>query len=359
MAALKQIEPNLNAYTFSFDGKILDRMRSMYSAHVAPFLSAPKQATLFEAGYTKSGQFHSAAFDYFYTSYGKNPLLWVSCDGQSSFDPFQEAFENLDITEALKGLVDFDDHIQLYCGFFVVGNQASQETFHVDYRPGANAYTLLTPLFPTQPEHGNLQFKDEQNVKQTYVYKTGEAILVGDHFEHGTEPYAKTPVPRVLFCLQIGTDKIEHWSVLEQTIASQSNFLVLPCGHVRGRCQCLDALATNNPHQISSGTQQVTTATAMEIAARFYQTGDVSKAGDICRQVLNLEPVHPIALQMLGRIALAKTDFSAAVDLITRSFVADPENKDAYGDLGQAYRALGQNDRAESCFKKAAALVEK
>lgn len=30
-----------------------------------------------------------------------------------------------------------------------------------------------------------------------------------------------------------GTDKIEYWDLLRETIAGQSNYMVLPCGHER------------------------------------------------------------------------------------------------------------------------------
>ena len=157
---------------------------------------------------------------------------------------FKKCFEALDIKEYVKSLVDYREDIRLYSGFLVVGNRAEGDFWHMDYSPGANAYTLITPLFEPDPGHGNLLYKDPNDDTKTHIYKLGEGIFVGDHFLHATEPYRQTATTRVLLSMTFGTDKFDHWEALKQTIAGQSDFMVLPCGHQMGMCQCLEDFET-------------------------------------------------------------------------------------------------------------------
>ena len=70
--------------------------------------------------------------------------------------------------------------------------------------------------------------------KKKHIYRAGEALIVGDHFSHTTEPFLQTPQTRVLLSLTFGTDKMEHWKNLKQTIEYQSEFFIRPCGHGYG-----------------------------------------------------------------------------------------------------------------------------
>lgn len=38
-----------------------------------------------------------------------------------------------------------------------------------------------------------------------------------------------------------GTDKIEYWDISKETIVERSNYMVLPCGHQKGTCDCLES----------------------------------------------------------------------------------------------------------------------
>lgn len=70
------------------------------------------------------------------------------------------------------------------------------------------------------------------------LHTLGEAVLVGEEAMHSPEPFDQTARPRVLVSLTLGTDKMEHWPILKRWVGSQSDFVVLPCGHVRGECRC-------------------------------------------------------------------------------------------------------------------------
>jgi hypothetical protein len=100
---------------------------------------------------------------------------------------------------------------------------------------------LITPLFDLDDAHGNLMYKAEDSTNHTYNYKMNEAIVFGDGFEHATEPYPESNNLRVMLSFTFGTDKAKYWNVLKQTIDSQSNYMILPCGHEKGTCQCFSA----------------------------------------------------------------------------------------------------------------------
>jgi len=172
------------------------------------------------------------------SSYGTAPLLWISSNNAHTYQLFKSFMDEIDVMDYIKELVDFEDHIEVYCGFFVVGKKMDRQTWHKDYMDGANAYTLITPLFDLEESHGNLMYKDASSNIKTYQYKMNEAVIFGDGFEHATEPYPESDTLRVMLSFTFGTDKAEYWNILKETIENQSNYMILPCGHEKGTCQC-------------------------------------------------------------------------------------------------------------------------
>jgi len=240
LTQLHQLHPPLNAYTFSFDDDALAGIREAYNVCLNTALNAPENNHIFNGGQEVKGDIDNGPYSFYTVSYGSAPLLWLSSNNDHTYGLFKQYFDALDITEGVKELVDYDKEIVMYCGFFVIGNQLAEEVWHVDYFAGANAYTLITPLFPLDEGHGDLFYRDENGAVNTYRYKLDEAIIFGDHFSHTTQPYAKTASLRVLLSLTFGTDKIEHWPILGKTIGAQSQYLILPCGHRNGTCTCLE-----------------------------------------------------------------------------------------------------------------------
>jgi hypothetical protein len=236
---LSQVSPHVNGFTFEFPDAALDEVRSMYIASVAGRLDAPENLDILAGGQPVSRALETNDHKFLIKSYGSAPLLWISSNDSATYDVFKRAFNRLGIDDDVKRLVDYRSNITMYCGFFVVSNHMPSEVWHVDYRPGANAYTLLTPLFDLEPGHGQLLFKDWRGATRRYTYQVGEGIIVGDYFDHTTEPYEFCPQPRVLLSLTFGTDSLEYWEVLSQTIGDQSQYLVLPCGHERTSCSCV------------------------------------------------------------------------------------------------------------------------
>lgn len=178
---------------------------------------------------------------YFLVSYGKHPLLWFSANDSATFSIYERLFANLGIEDDVRRLVDHRDHVQLYSAFLVVCDRAPQPMWHLDYLPGANAYTLITPLHELGTAHGHLVYRPPSAERQTlrYEYRLGHGIILGDHFPHSTEPFPPAGQLRVLLSMTFGTDKVEYWPVLRETLGKQARFLILPCGHRYGSCQCV------------------------------------------------------------------------------------------------------------------------
>jgi hypothetical protein len=241
MKKLTQIGKSMNAYTFAFDGNLLSEIRGIYESVIASgFESNPElRPMLFRGEGVISANVNILDYSFSIRSYSISPLLWVSNNDMRTYDVFRKFFGSLAITEDVKELVNYKKDIVLYSGFFVISDHLDREIWHVDYHKGANAYTLITPLYDLHKDHGNLLYKDKDSNIHKYTYKLNEAIIFGDEFHHTTESYGPAGEVRVLLSLTFGTDMLDYWSILKETIGTQSEFFILPCGHQAGTCNCL------------------------------------------------------------------------------------------------------------------------
>jgi hypothetical protein len=240
--SLQKLTPlagGVNSYTLSFDDGLLSELRTLYETEVREFLDLPQNAHLLRGGRFVEERWQRGPYKFYAASYEGAPLLWVSSDNFVTYEVFKRFFRSLDVVHDVTKLIDFHREVVAYCGFFVVGEHLQEAKWHVDYFEGANAFTLIAPLFELDIGHGNLLYKDDSSCVRQYRYKSGEAILLGEGFAHTTEPYRSASQRRVLVSLTFGTDKLDHWNVLKETAGAQSDFLILPCGHERGTCNCL------------------------------------------------------------------------------------------------------------------------
>jgi hypothetical protein len=235
--SLQLLHPELDAYTFQFEDALLDEIRDSYHSELAPLLENPQNQYLFEGGRTHRVRMGKSA-PYFALSFENYPLLWISNNDAQTYAIFRRFFDALAIENEIRKLVDYRQNIIMYCGFLVVGDRAPAAQWHSDYAADANAFTLITPLFEPDPGHGNLLYK-LGNQSQRYQYTLGEAIFFGEKTAHTTEPYAPSTKKRILVSMTFGTDKLEYWPQLQQSLDTQAQYFVLPCGHVYGSCKCL------------------------------------------------------------------------------------------------------------------------
>lgn len=241
MKKLNQIGVGTNAYTFSFDERMLAGLREVYESVIASGMkeNSELRPLLFKGNGTLSADVDILGYRFSIRSYGITPILSVSNSDTRSYDLFRNIFEALDIKDDVKQLVPYQNDITLYSGFFEISDHLDEEAWREDYYKGAHAYTLITPLFGPSEGHGNLLYKDSDSNVHSYTFKPGEAIMFGDEFEHSSETYGHTDEVRVLLGLSFGTDKLDSWDILKQTMVTQTDFYMLPCGHQVGTCNCL------------------------------------------------------------------------------------------------------------------------
>ncbi len=99
--------------------------------------------------------------------------------------------------------------------------------------------------------------------------------------------------------------------------------------------------------------QTVTLAQALDIGLQHQQAGDLRKAEETYRQILQVDPNHADALQLLGTIAFQTGHFNAAIDLISRAIQASPDHAPFWYNLGVIHKEMGASERAGECYRRA------
>jgi hypothetical protein len=235
---LARIAPDKDAFQFRFDPSLLAPLAAVYESVVAPNLDFPRLRS--DAGHDK---LRGDGLRFHVSRYG-HLLAWVSADDLTTHREFARLFEHLELADAAKHLVDWRERIVLYNGFYVVSDGVESPSWHRDYVDGAQAYTLLTPLYELDAEHGQLWYESGGETMR-YEYRHGVGVMFGEGFRHATEPFAPTPRPRVLVSLAFGTDRMRYWPALQRTVGIQAPFVVMPCGHLRGTCACRQPLRSS------------------------------------------------------------------------------------------------------------------
>jgi predicted O-linked N-acetylglucosamine transferase (SPINDLY family) len=115
-----------------------------------------------------------------------------------------------------------------------------------------------------------------------------------------------------------------------------------PCGSGKPHARCCGA-----PGAI--GTLQET----LQAALQHHQAGRLSQAESLYRQVLNQQPEHAEALQLLGMVAHHVGDHEQAVKLIRRAITLQPAAPHFYCNLALALTALDQTDEAIHAYRQA------
>jgi len=121
MKRLQQLEASLNAYTVNFDASILRPLVEIFESSLRERFSREGYAYLFEGLEQINIKINDEPLNFHVTSYGSALLLWVSNNNVHTYNLLKNFITKLDVMEDIKTLVDFNKHIEVYCGFFVVG----------------------------------------------------------------------------------------------------------------------------------------------------------------------------------------------------------------------------------------------
>src|SRR3974390_2061627 len=96
-------------------------------------------------------------------------------------------------------------------------------------------------------------------------------------------------------------------------------------------------------------------AAAFQRAMALHQQGRLDEAAADYRRALQLQPQNVMALNLVGAIALQKTDRRSAIELFGRALALEPGNPTLHVSRGTAYSMLEQHEAAIACYEKAIA----
>jgi protein O-GlcNAc transferase len=94
-------------------------------------------------------------------------------------------------------------------------------------------------------------------------------------------------------------------------------------------------------------------AEQLQHALQHQRAGQLARAEELFRQILQLDPDHADALHLLGVLALDTQRLELAHDSIARAVELKPAHAAFHLDLGHVYRALGKLSEAKACFERA------
>jgi len=95
------------------------------------------------------------------------------------------------------------------------------------------------------------------------------------------------------------------------------------------------------------------TGSELTEAVQYHQSGQLHKAGNIYKKILEADPKHSDSLHLSGVIALQTGKYDIAVNLIQKAIQCNPGNPIYYNNLGTAFKDQGKLIEAISCFQKA------
>jgi tetratricopeptide (TPR) repeat protein len=87
-------------------------------------------------------------------------------------------------------------------------------------------------------------------------------------------------------------------------------------------------------------------------ALEHFQAGRMQEAADCCRKLLQRDPTHTSALNLLGVLAHQDGRNQEAVDWLQRSIQQDPKNGEAHYNLGVAFQVLGRQAEAIASYRR-------
>src|SRR5262245_49646690 len=95
----------------------------------------------------------------------------------------------------------------------------------------------------------------------------------------------------------------------------------------------------------------------VRLAVQLHQQGRLEDADRLYRQALVSNPGDANALHLFGVLKAQRSDFGAALDLITRSIALEPANGIAFYNRGNVLRELTRLDEALASFDQALAFI--
>jgi tetratricopeptide (TPR) repeat protein len=94
----------------------------------------------------------------------------------------------------------------------------------------------------------------------------------------------------------------------------------------------------------------------LRVALEHHQSGRLTEAEQIYRQILEANPQHADAVHLLGMIEHANARHDAAIGMIRKAIAINPNEPHYHSNLGTVLQAQGKLDEALASFEQALAL---
>lgn len=109
-------------------------------------------------------------------------------------------------------------------------------------------------------------------------------------------------------------------------------------------------------NRLSSGNLPFDIDTEIKKAFEYHQAGQLEKAQEIYKKILEINPNHSNSLHLSGVMAYQSGKNDIAANLINRAIQTRPEESVFYLSLGSVYKAQGRLDEAILSYQKALEL---
>ncbi len=94
----------------------------------------------------------------------------------------------------------------------------------------------------------------------------------------------------------------------------------------------------------------------LEAAIAAREGRDLDQAERLCRDILQVDPDHPEALNLLGVVLQDIGQATASIPLLSRACELDPGFSDAFANLARAFRLSGDDEKAVAPAREATEL---
>ena len=95
---------------------------------------------------------------------------------------------------------------------------------------------------------------------------------------------------------------------------------------------------------------------ALSTAIEMHRAGQLGQASQLYQKILAREQENPEALHLLGVLNHQQGQNARAIELIGRAVALRPNSHIYHANLAEAYRALGDFERAAGCCRAALAI---
>src|SRR5271167_2851619 len=95
----------------------------------------------------------------------------------------------------------------------------------------------------------------------------------------------------------------------------------------------------------------------LQSAIAMHQAGQLGPAAQLYEKVLRQEQENAEALHLLGVLHHQQGQHARAIELIGRAVALRPNSATFHANLAEAYRALGDFDRAVGCCRAALSIA--